>query len=223
MQPTYLPWAGYFNLIKQVDKFVFLDDVQFERRSWQTRNRILLQGQEHTLTVPVIRHARSDLLKNISIDEMSGWRKSHWLTLGSAYQKTNYGHLLLGMLEPFYVSGSETSLSRLNELIIKRIATALSLNTIFYRASDLGCEGKRSAHLAKICENINCSEYFSPEGSREYLLDDKFSETFGLKVDFQSFVPKPYIQYKGLEFVSHLSILDVIANHGIEYAKSYIS
>lgn len=51
MQPTYLPWSGYFNLISSVDIFVFLDDIQFNRRSWQTCNRVLLRGEEYMLSV----------------------------------------------------------------------------------------------------------------------------------------------------------------------------
>ena len=54
MQPTYLPWSGYFSMIKNADIFVFLDDVQFDKRSWQQRNRILLNKKETFLTVPVI-------------------------------------------------------------------------------------------------------------------------------------------------------------------------
>ena len=52
MQPTYLPWIGYFDLIAKADIFVFLDDVQFSRRSWQQRNRVLLDGKEMMLTIP---------------------------------------------------------------------------------------------------------------------------------------------------------------------------
>lgn len=88
MQPTYLPWAGYFHLIGTVDKFVFLDDVQFERRSWQSRNRILLEGREHYLTVPVRKASRSELIKNIAIDNDQEWRKRHLQLLRQAYLKT---------------------------------------------------------------------------------------------------------------------------------------
>ena len=52
MQPMYLPWAGYFNLISSVDRFYYLDDAQYERGTWQNRNRILLNGQAQFLTVP---------------------------------------------------------------------------------------------------------------------------------------------------------------------------
>jgi hypothetical protein len=52
MQPTYLPYLGYFHLIAEADVFIFLDDVQFARRSWQSRNRILGAGGEVMLSGP---------------------------------------------------------------------------------------------------------------------------------------------------------------------------
>ena len=52
-QPTYLPWVGYFALIDSCKKFVFLDDVQFDRRSWQQRNRILINQKINYLTLPI--------------------------------------------------------------------------------------------------------------------------------------------------------------------------
>ena len=72
MQPTYMPWAGYLHLIDQADVFVFLDDVQFEKQSWQNRNRVLVRGAPHWLTVPVLRQHLSvqpsvDVSKGICI------------------------------------------------------------------------------------------------------------------------------------------------------------
>ena len=54
MQPTYLPWVGYFNLINKSEYFVFLDDVQFDKRSWQQRNKIIINSHQRYLTVPVL-------------------------------------------------------------------------------------------------------------------------------------------------------------------------
>lgn len=222
MQPTYLPWAGYFNLIKQVDKFVFLDDVQFERQSWQTKNRILLNGIEHYLILPVNRCHLGELIGNIVINERSNWRKSHWLTLRAAYSKARYGEEALAILSPFFESDEGLLLSNFTCEIIVKISRELGLSANFYRASELDCGGKRSMHLIEICEKLGCVKYLSPEGSRNYLLEDGFTAISGISLDFQKFEPKAYSQYKGSQFVSHLSIIDVIANHGVEYAKSYI-
>ena len=92
MQPTYLPWTGYFNLIFQSDVFVFLDDVQYERGSWQNRNRILLNGQPHFLTVPSIRTQLSEQIKMVEIDAKKNWRSKHVKTIKQAYGKPGLFH-----------------------------------------------------------------------------------------------------------------------------------
>ena len=96
MQPTYLPWSGYFNLIAQADVFVFLDDVPFSKGSknaWQNKNRILLQGKEHVLTLPTIRSHLGQSLNEVLVDERSKWRKKHLLTLRQAYGPQCRDHL----------------------------------------------------------------------------------------------------------------------------------
>ena len=60
MQPTFLPWTGYVALMDHVDEFVFLDHVQFDKRSWQQRNRIKTANGPQWLTVPVISRGKSD-------------------------------------------------------------------------------------------------------------------------------------------------------------------
>ena len=68
MQPTYLPWSGYFGLFNYVDFFVFLDSVQFERRSWQQRNKIKSSSGSFFLSIPVIsKGLREQKIKDIKI------------------------------------------------------------------------------------------------------------------------------------------------------------
>lgn len=223
MQPTFLPWSGYFNLIASVDRFVFLDDVQFRRQSWQSRNRILLNGNEHMLVVPVERRPKSTLLKDAPISRALDWRRKHWLTLSSAYAKAAYGHEALALLKPFFEDDVEHSLHKFNEDIIRAIADALRLQTPFLRASSLNAQGKRSERLANICRAVGCDSYLSPCGAKEYLEKDKFSQYSDIQLQFQNFNPSRYTQFRSADFVSHLSIIDVIANLGLQGAKAYIS
>jgi len=223
MQPTYLPWSGYFNLISQVDRFVFLDDVQFEKQSWQTRNRILLQGQECLISVPVRKTRRNTLIREVLINNGSGWRRKHWLTLRTAYAGTPFGEEALALLEPVFNGEPPERLSEFNQAIILRIAQALSLSTTFVRASDLQCGEARSKHLIEILRKLECDEYLSPRGSAAYLEEDNFVTLSEISLLFQEFQPAPYKQFRSKDFISHLSIIDVIANIGIEATKTYIS
>ena len=68
-QPTFLPWVGYFGLLDFVDEFVFLDDVQFNKRSWQQRNWLIIGKKEKLLTIPVISKSKfHQLLNEAEID-----------------------------------------------------------------------------------------------------------------------------------------------------------
>ena len=91
MQPTYLPWLGYFDLIHRSDIFVFLDSVQFDKRSWQQRNRIKSPNGELMLTVPVLTKGRFDQqIYDVGIDISQNFEKKHFNSIRSNYTKSKY-------------------------------------------------------------------------------------------------------------------------------------
>lgn len=222
MQPTYLPWLGYFNLMASVGNFVFLDNVQYEKRSWQNRNRILINGLEHTLTVPLERCPQDTRLDQVRTCESEDWRRRHWLTLKSAYQKAPAGREALGLLEPHFLQRGDQLLSRFTEAIICDLASALDIDTKLWRSSDLPAQGIRSERLASLCKALDCDVYVSPRGSTRYLEEDNFTARFGITLELNFFEPQPYAQLRATQFVSHLSIIDLIANVGLEGAKVYL-
>lgn len=222
MQPTYLPWSGYFSLINTVDHFALLDDVQFERRSWQSRNRILMNGKICTLTVPVQRSARATVIADIELSNSEDWQVAHWKTLRNAYAKAPHGSALFNLLEPIYLGPRWIRLVELNHQLIDSFCRALNIDTPIIRASALECGGVRSQHLFAICEKLGCSHYLSPHGSANYLALDEFASMGLMNLSFQEFTPMPYVQMRSTEFVSHLSIVDIIANVGLVGARKYI-
>ena len=223
MQPTYLPWSGYFNLMAHADAFVFLDDVQFSRRSWQTRNRILLNGNEVMLTVPVQSSDR-DQTRVRDVRTASGpWPRKHFASLTQAYSNAAFGRELLALISAAYESlDSATHLATFNRNLIVLLAQALAIDKPLLNASELKCSGHRSEHLLNICLTVGCDEYLSPVGSAEYLAEDDFASNGRVSLRFQSYVPAPYPQPKTKIFVSHLSVVDVIAHHGLEFARHYV-
>ena len=222
MQPTYLPWSGYFNLIARVDVFVFLDDVQFQRRSWQIRNRILLNGKEHLLTIPTCKVEREARLSDIRIDQTIEWRNKHWKTLQAAYAKAPHGESLLDLLSSAFKGEAIGGLCDFNLELISRLKDHLGIDTQLVRASSLNCLGKRSEHLLNICQALQCNHYLSPAGSQEYLQVDGFSQQHDVALEMQRFDPAPYSQHRSGEFVSHLSVVDVLANLGQTATRDYI-
>lgn len=223
MQPTYLPWAGYFNLINSVDHFVFLDDVQFERRSWQSRNRIIINNKINYLTVPVTKSPRNTLIKDIEIINNSSWIRKHISHIENSYIDCNYFQDLSFIISHLESLEQTKSLSLLNISIINKVCEMLDIKTSKTCASKFSFSGKKSEYLYKICKKLSCENYLSPQGSKTYIEQEGvFYNDEDINVIYQDFIPRKYTQVNSDDFESHLSIIDVIANIGIENAKNYV-
>lgn len=211
MQPTYLPWIGYFDLLSRADFFVFLDDVQFSARSWQQRNRLLLGGREKLVSVPVRKSGHSSqLLMDVETVE-DGWADKHLKLIGHAYKKTRFGSDVLVRLERIYEDRT-SNLCNLNISLIVEIASLLGVDTKVMRSSELSIDGKKSEKLVNICKALNASEYLSAAGSREYIeTEGRFREA-GIEVSYHEFDCRPYRQVKTRIFVPYLSVVDFLSN-----------
>lgn len=220
MQPTYLPWAGYFNLIWRSDYFIFLDDVQFERGSWQNRNRIVAGEASLLLSVPVKRAGLSQVLMDSIIDDSTDWRQKHVRTLSQSYSRKPFFDLQ--WLFEMITDKSLQNLADLNVAVIKAISDRLGLRRPFYRSSGLGIVGDRSARLEDICRKFGCDTYLSPVGSREYLEEDGAFRNGDVALEFQQYIPGPYFQGYNKAFVSHMSIVDVVVNLGWDASLEYV-
>lgn len=212
MQPTYLPYLGYFHLIAESQVFVFLDDVQFARRSWQQRNRILAPTGEVMLTVPVAKADRDAPIHEIEVSEAEPWRDKHLASVRHAYARRPFFAEGMAFLEE-QLSAPAARLADLNCALIEAAAERLGLATTFVRARDLAAPGQRSDHLLAICHAVGAEAYLSPEGSRDYMEDDGVFAAAGFPVRFQGFVEIPYDQ--GREpFTPYMAFLDAVMNLG---------
>lgn len=220
MQPTFLPWAGYFNLIIRVDNFIFLDDVQLDSRSWQTRNRIAVNNLPFWISMPINHTSRDQTLTESSLALEHRWKKKVTETFIQNYKK-----------HPFYsdakqiillATNSYANLAEANIAVITFICNKLNINTPLSRSSIINPIGKRTEKIISLCEHFNASEYLSPIGSAEYLNSDGFLSKTTTKLTFQDYIVKPYKQFNTKEFISHLSIVDVVANLGWEETRKYI-
>ncbi len=222
MQPTYLPWAGYFALASKSDVFIFLDDVQFERRSWQNRNRILQNGDARLLTIPVKKASQTATLENIEVSRDEKWQIRHLQAIRSAYPSLFDSASEMSLFLDQLASEKTDKLADFTIALITELFRLLEINCKTIRASSLACGGKRSEHLAQLCKSVNADVYLSPEGSRDYLQEDGFESLANIPLRFHSFTPMPYQQRHAATFISHLSIIDVIGNAGLEFARHYL-
>ena len=221
MQPTYLPWSGYFNLVSSVDLFIFLDDVQIERQSWQTRNRILVGGNEQLLSISIEKCSLSTQLRNVKLSKGgSSWFAKHIKSIDMGYPSIESETSILSKMNEAYEK--HNYLVDYNIFIIKFLFELLDLEPRIFLSSELQLSSKRSLRLAQICEHFDATCYLSPVGAKEYLYSDRFSENTNVELIFQDYIPTAYPQRHASDFISHLSVIDVIGNKGTAFAQQYV-
>ena len=213
-QPAYLPWLGYFDLIDQVDTFVLLDSAQFEKQSWQQRNRIKTPTGLQWLTVPVIFRGRfGQRIQDVEIRDREFFRQ-HLRAIELNYRRAPYFEKYFPELAEILESRASSLLVDLNQRLIHWFCGVLDIRTEIGRSSDLAETGRRSELLVNLCRHMQSKCYLSPLGSAVYLLNDlsKFSEA-GIEVEFQHYEHPQYRQLF-MPFQSHASVLDLIFNEG---------
>ena len=214
MQPTWLPYLGYFQLIAASDVFVFLDDVQFARRSWQSRNRILRGGREHLLTASVRKAPREAAICDILLDEATPWRSQHLAILREAYATAPCFEAGYAFLESHYARQVGGRLADLSIGLVQDAARRMGLTAQFVRATGLGCGGARSEHLLAICRAVGASDYLSPTGSADYMAEEQVFAAAEFPVEFRSLAVREYPQTHKGDFIPFMSFLDALMNVG---------
>jgi hypothetical protein len=213
-QPTYLPWLGYFDLIDQVDTFILLDSVQFEKQSWQQRNRIKTPVGLQWLTVPVIFRGRlSQAIKDVEIRSSDFWR-NHCRAIELNYRRSQFFEHYFDDLSSRLNCPEGTLLADLNIRLIEWFMSKLGIQTKLVVSSRLQQSGRRTELLANLCVSQGANLYVSPLGSSTYLLNEKdILLTKGIEVFFQRY---EHPEYKQLfpPFQAFASVLDLIFNEG---------
>ncbi len=213
MQPTYLPWLGYFSLIDYVDQFVFLDCVQFDKRSWQQRNKILTANGPVWLSVPVLTRGKfADDISDICIDTSSNFSKKHINSIRQSYQKSEYFDEYFDYFSNI-IDGDFEYISDLNIRLIVCLMEMLKIDCATIRASELGVEGSKDQLLANISKTLEAGRYVSPVGSIGYLRDSDAFSSFGIDVLYNDYQHPIYKQLHG-SFEPYMSVIDLLFNHG---------
>lgn len=211
MQPTYLPWIGYLDLIDQVDSFVFLDDVQFEKQSWQQRNRVKTSDGWQWLSIPVIRKF-PQRLDATRINNSQNWMRKHWKTIEQHYRRGKYWEEYYTPLLEIY-SREWAHLVDLNLEIIFWLMKEFGIHTKTLRASVLPISGKKVSLLLDICHYLGADVYLSPTGSAVYIEEDNRFDAEGIRLKYQHYRHPVYNQlYKG--FATHMAAIDLLFNEG---------
>jgi WbqC-like protein family len=213
LQSNYLPWKGYFDLIRAVDLFIILDDVQYTKNDWRNRNRIKTQAGVHWLTLPVV--TAQKLHQTIDQTRIARpWARAHWLTVQQSYARARhferYGP---GVSLLFDQVADEPMLSRINAILLRGICSMLGINVPFAWSRDVPSEGRKGDRVLSLCRAAGATHYLSGPAAKSYLDLDEFRAA-GIAVTFANYAGYPeYPQLHG-QFEHAVSILDLLFNVG---------
>ena len=222
MQPYLFPYIGYFQLINSVDTFVIYDDIQYTKKGWINRNRILANGKDVYISVPLKKD--SDYL-NVNQRELSlSWeddKKKLLNKIKASYQKAPFFKTVFPLIENC-LNFKDPNLFNFIYHSLQIFCKELDIHTKFVISSTLEIdENLKSAEKVKaICKKMNADYYLNPIGGRELYKKEDFKEN-NISLNFLQTENKTYKQFEN-EFIPFLSIVDVMMFNGREVAKNRI-
>lgn len=212
LQPFYLPYCGVFELVRMADVFVFYDDVKVSRQNWQSRNQIKTSWGTQWLVVPLLGSSESTVREAVP-NEDEKWRRKHRTAVEQAYAKAAHRDLILDTLGPFWAQ-PWPDLASLNIATFTSLAELLDVSSRYVRSSELGVSGGSSQRVLDVCRALDATRYISGPSARSYL-DARSFEDAGIELCYHEFEHPRYRQLHG-EFVPNLSVVDLIANEGLD-------
>lgn len=219
IQSSYIPWKGYFDIIHDVDLFIFYDDRQYTVRDWRNRNKIKTPNGLHWLTVPV-GSSRDRLIYEVEITD-TGWGKKHWDTLKQNYSKAPYFNEYKAFFEEVYLGQEWVSLSELNQYLVKTISKDfLGIKTEFKDSREFNAQGYRLDRILDLLDKANAGFYLSGPSAKDYIVDERFVEK-GIELQYKDYSGYPEYQQLFPPFEHGVTILDVLFNCGSN-ASHYI-
>jgi len=212
LQPSYLPWIGYFEQIARADQFVFLDDVQFTRRDWRNRNKIRTREGWAWLTVPIEQKNRyTQMLKETRIDNSTNWNKKHCESIRLNYSRAPFFEMYYPYFDSVYRKRWEFLLDLCYETT-GYLKETLNITTPTSKSSNILTQGAKADLILNLCQQMGATHYLTGVLAKDYLSEKDFFRQ-GINLEYQKYDHPKYSQrYPG--FVPYLSSIDLLFNVG---------
>lgn len=212
IQSSYIPWKGYFDIIHDVDLFIFYDDRQYTVRDWRNRNKIKTPDGLHWLTIPVGSN-RNRLIHEVEMIDDS-WGKKHWETLKQNYSKACYFKEYEAFFEHVYLDTNWVNLSELNQYLVKTISKDfLGIKTEFKDSREFNAQGYRLDRILDLLAKADADFYLSGPSAKDYIVEESFVEK-GIELQYKDYSGYPEYQQLFPPFEHAVTILDVLFNCG---------
>ena len=215
LQSSYIPWKGYLDLMNAADSFVLFDEVQFTRRDWRNRNRIMVDGRPLWLTVPV--ESKGNFLGAVRDMRISDgdWARKHWLTIQRAYSKAPFFKDYQDSFEEAYhQAGQLKFLSEVNQLFLKVLARHFKIEPLFNDSQEVPKSATcPTARLIEICLAHDATDYLSGPAAKDYIEEQYFEEA-GISLHYANYSGYPVYRQKAEQFRHDVSSIDLLMHEG---------
>jgi hypothetical protein len=212
IQSNYIPWKGYFDIIHDVDLFVFYDDVQYTKSDWRNRNKIKTPTGPLWLTIP----AGSDIDRlacDVRLPD-SRWAPKHWKSLRQFYSSTPHFKRYEAFFQDVYLGRRWDGLSELNQHVIKAIsADFLGIKTKFADSRQFSAQGRKLDRLIDLLLKVDAKTYLSGPAAKTYIDEARFADK-GIGVIYKSYERYPEYPQRYPPFDHAVSIVDLLFNVG---------
>lgn len=209
MQPYFLPYIGYWQLMNAVDKYVILDDVNYINRGWINRNRILVNGEPKYLTIPLQGASQNKKINDILIGGDPSDLAKNLRKVESSYKKAPYFEQVFPIVEQILTS-DEKWISQYNYNTFRLIGAYLDIDTEIYFSSELDKDDtlKGQDRILDICKRLGATQYYNAVGGKQLYSAEAFAKE-QIRLHFLETETITYKQFDS-DFQPNLSILDVM-------------
>jgi hypothetical protein len=209
MQPYFMPYIGYFQMIGAADTFVVYDDVNFIKKGWINRNNILVNGKPHLFSLPLENASQHKLINETAIDQNTGWGNKFVKTLQLSYKKAPFFAAVFPLVNEI-VMNRETNLAKYVAHSLHSVCSYLEIETNIIISSHIEKNNnfKGQDKIIEICTNLNASRYVNAIGGVALYNKEAFSY-HQIDLKFIRSMPIVYSQFSP-EFIPNLSIIDVM-------------
>lgn len=222
MQPYFVPYIGYWQLMNAVDEYVIYDDVNFIKGGWINRNRILVNGEAKYFNIPMLGASPFKFINEVGVNNEQSIINKNLRMIENAYSKAPYYKEVYPILEHILNCKKENLAEYITESF-RIICDYLGITTKLIVSStlDKNCELKGQDKVLSICEILGATEYYNAIGGQELYSFDDFKKQ-NVKLSFLKTDDIIYEQF-GKEFQANLSIIDVMMFNSKERVQEFLN
>ncbi|MFP3158723.1 MAG: WbqC family protein [Hydrogenobaculum sp.] len=224
LQPNYIPWKGYFDIINMVDIFVIYDDVQYTINDWRNRNKIKTKNGLVWLSIPNDGNMHK-IIRDVKIVWKDKWNIKHWKNIFFNYSKAQYFKEYKDYFEELYLNLKDQYLLEVDLKFIEAIAKILGIKTKIICSSDLNYDRtlRKTERLIAVLKELNATSYLSGPSAKSYI-DESLFKKENIELEWMDYSGYPEYPQLYPPFVHEVSIVDLIFNTGpnaTKYMKSF--